>query len=166
LQLDIELATQLYRQKTSVFSSCKQLYIGMIQDRKELRNINQRVEKSFEELNQAIAGTGVWQGYWQSLLLSYVVATVVTLLNVVLSLPMAVLIARKRWGSGAATALDVLSNVPLIVPSIALGASMGIFWRNFAFVPEVALIIFSSINNVSVFRSHDGRGYRACDHGP
>jgi thiamine transport system permease protein len=97
-------------------------------------------------LNQAIAGTGVWQGYWQSLLLSYVVATVVTLLNVVLSLPVAVLIARKRWGAGASTALDVLSNVPLIVPSIALGASMSIFWRNFAFVPEVALIIFAHLS--------------------
>jgi len=97
-------------------------------------------------LNQAIAGTGVWQGYWQSLLLSYVVATVVTILNVVLSLPMAVLIARKRWGGGAATALDVLSNVPLIVPSIALGASMGIFWGYFAIVPEVALIIFAHLS--------------------
>jgi thiamine transport system permease protein len=97
-------------------------------------------------LNQAIAGTGVWQGYWQSLILSYVVATVATLLNAVLSLPMAVLIARKRWGSGASTALDVLSNVPLIVPSIALGASMGIFWRNFPLVPEVALIVFAHLS--------------------
>ncbi len=97
-------------------------------------------------LNQAISGTGVWQGYWQSLLLSYSVATIVTLLNVVLSLPMAVLIARKRWGAGASTALDVLSNIPLIVPSIALGASMSIFWQNFAFVPEIALIIFAHLS--------------------
>ena len=97
-------------------------------------------------LSQALAGTGVWQGYWQSLLLSYTVATIVTLLNVVLSLPMAVLIARKRWGAGVSTALDVLSNVPLIVPSIALGASMGIFWRNFKFIPEVALIIFAHLS--------------------
>jgi thiamine transport system permease protein len=97
-------------------------------------------------LDQAVAGTGVWQGYWQSLILSYAVATVVTLLNVVLSLPMAVLIARKRWGGGASTALDVLTNVPLIVPSIALGASMGIFWGYFASVPEVALIIFAHLS--------------------
>ena len=97
-------------------------------------------------LNQAIAGTGVWQGYWQSLLLSYFVATIVTLLNVLLSLPMAVLIARKRWGGKASTVLDVLSNVPLIVPSIALGASMAIFWKNFAFIPEVALIVFAHLS--------------------
>lgn len=97
-------------------------------------------------LNQAIAGSGVWQGYWQSLLLSYFVAATVTLLNALLSLPMAVLIARKRWGASASTTLDVLSNIPLVVPSIALGASMSIFWSNFAFVPEVALIIFAHLS--------------------
>ncbi len=97
-------------------------------------------------LSQAIAGVGVWQGYWQSLLLSYAIAAVVTLLNVLFSLPMAVLIARKRWGSGAATVLDVLSNVPLVVPSIALGASMAIFWKYFTFIPEVALIVFAHLS--------------------
>jgi len=97
-------------------------------------------------LNQTIAGVGVWQGYWQSLLLSYFVATMVTILNVLASLPMAVLIARKRWGATASTTLDVLSNVPMIVPSIALGASMSIFWGNFAFVPEIALIIFAHLS--------------------
>ena len=97
-------------------------------------------------LNEAIAGVGVWQGYWQSLLLSYFVATIVTVVNVFLSLPMAVLIARKRWGSGASTVLDVLSNIPLVVPSIALGASMAIFWSNFALIPEVALIAFAHLS--------------------
>jgi len=97
-------------------------------------------------LNQALAGAGVWQGYWQSLLLSYFVATIVTLLNVLASLPMAVLIARKRWGTTVSTSLDVLSNVPMIVPSIALGASMSIFWSNVPFIPEVALIIFAHLS--------------------
>jgi len=97
-------------------------------------------------LNQAFAGVGVWQGYWQSFLLSYFVATAVTVLNALVSLPMAVLIARKRWGSAASTTLDVLSNIPMIVPSVALGASMSIFWRNFAFIPEIALIIFAHLS--------------------
>jgi len=97
-------------------------------------------------LNQAVAGSGVWQGYWQSLVLSYFVAAMATALNVLASLPMAVLIARKRWGSTASTTLDVLSNIPMIVPSIALGASMSIFWRNFPFVPEIALIIFAHLS--------------------
>jgi len=97
-------------------------------------------------LNQAIAGIGVWQGYWQSLLLTYFVAATVTVLNALASLPMAVLIVRKRWGAGVSTTLDVLSNIPMIVPSIALGASMSIFWANFAFIPEVALIIFAHLS--------------------
>lgn len=97
-------------------------------------------------LNQAIAGSGIWQGYWQSLILSYVVATTATILNVLASLPMAVLISRKRWGKGPSTALDVLSNIPMIVPSIALGASMSIFWKNFAFIPEIALIVFAHLS--------------------
>jgi len=98
-------------------------------------------------LNQAVAGVGIWQGYWQSLFLSYSVAAIVTVLNAVLSLPMAVLIARKRWGAGASTLLDVLSNIPLVVPSIALGVSMTIFWKsNFAFIPEVALVIFAHLS--------------------
>jgi ABC-type spermidine/putrescine transport system permease subunit II len=70
----------------------------------------------------------------------------VTVLNALASLPMAVLIARKRWGATASTTLDVLSNVPMIVPSIALGASMSIFWSNFAFIPEIALIIFAHLS--------------------
>jgi ABC-type spermidine/putrescine transport system permease subunit II len=59
---------------------------------------------------------------------------------------MAVLIARRRAGKLASTVLDVLVNVPLIVPSIALGASMKFFWSNFAFIPEIVLLIFAHIS--------------------
>jgi ABC-type spermidine/putrescine transport system permease subunit II len=97
-------------------------------------------------LSQALSGTGIWQGYWQSLLLSYTLGAVVTLLNIFIGLPMAVLIARRRAGASTSTVLDVLVNVPLIVPSIALGASMKFFWSNFAFVPEIVLLIFAHLS--------------------
>jgi len=97
-------------------------------------------------LPKALSGTGVWQGYWQSLGLSYFVGALATLINTMIGLPMAVLIARKRAGMFSSTALDVLVNVPLIVPSIALGASMKFFWSNFAFVPEIALLVFAHIS--------------------
>jgi thiamine transport system permease protein len=80
-------------------------------------------------INQAITATGVWEGYWQSLVLSYFVGTIATILNVVLGLPMAVLIARRRIGTLSSTILDVLVNVPMIVPSIALGVSLNFFWH-------------------------------------
>jgi len=35
----------------------------------------------------------------------------------------------------------VLVNIPLIVPSIALGVSLSIFWKNFAVIPEIGLLI-------------------------
>lgn len=97
-------------------------------------------------LSDAIGGVGVWQGYWQSLGLSYLVAAIVTLLNVIVGLPMAVLIARKRVGKTLSGILDILVNVPLIVPSVALGASLGIFWRNFSSIPEIGLIIFAHLS--------------------
>jgi thiamine transport system permease protein len=97
-------------------------------------------------LNQAISGAGVWHGYWQSLILSYSVATVVTLLNSIMGLPMAVLIARRRSGATVSSTLDVLVNIPLIVPSIALGTSLSIFWKNFAFMPEIGLLIFAHLS--------------------
>ncbi len=93
-------------------------------------------------LNQAVTGAGIWQEYWQSLVLSYSVGAIATLLNVIAGLPMAVLIARKRLGTALSSILDVLVNIPLIVPSIALGISFSIFWKNFAFMPEIGLLIF------------------------
>ncbi len=40
--------------------------------------------------------------------------------------------------------LDILVNIPIVVPSIALGASMKFFWKEtFAFIPELALLILA-----------------------
>jgi ABC-type spermidine/putrescine transport system permease subunit II len=74
------------------------------------------------------------------------VAALATLINTLAGLPMAVLIARKRAGKKASTILDVFVNIPLIVPSVALGASMAFFWSNFAFIPEIALLVFAHIS--------------------
>jgi len=98
-------------------------------------------------LPEAIGGLGVWGDYWQSLSLSYFVGTVVTLLNVVIGLPMAIIIARRKIGNGPSAILDMLVNIPIIVPSVALGASLAIFWKeNFAFVPEIWLLIFAHLS--------------------
>ncbi len=97
-------------------------------------------------INQAITATGAWEGYWQSLVLSYFVGTIATILNVILGLPMAILIARRRIGTLSSTVLDVLVNVPMIVPSIALGISLSFFWKNFAFFPEIWLLILAHMS--------------------
>ena len=97
-------------------------------------------------INQAVMSVGIWQRYWQSLILSYSLGIVVTLLNTIVGLPMAVLIARRRLGTALSSILDVLVNIPLIVPSIALGVFLSIFWRNFAFIPEIGLLIFAHLS--------------------
>lgn len=97
-------------------------------------------------LPEALSGLGVWGEYWQSIALSYFVGVVATLINIVIGLPMAIIIARRKVGNGPSTVLDMLVNVPIIIPSVALGASLAIFWReNFAFMPEILLLIFAHL---------------------
>jgi len=98
-------------------------------------------------LPEALGGVGIWGDYWQSIALSYFVGAVVTLLNVVIGLPMAIIIARRKIGKGLTAVLDLLVNIPIIVPSVALGASLAIFWReNLAFIPEILLLIFAHLS--------------------
>ncbi|HXX87670.1 MAG TPA: ABC transporter permease subunit, partial [Candidatus Acidoferrum sp.] len=97
-------------------------------------------------LHSALFGVGVWSGFWQSLLLSYGLAAIVTVLNIIIGLPMAILIARKRLGALTSSVLDVLIMIPLIVPSIALGVSLKFFWtQTFPFFPEILLLIFAHL---------------------
>jgi thiamine transport system permease protein len=93
-------------------------------------------------LGQALSGSGVWSGYWQAMGLSYLIAFLATLLNVLTGLPMSILIARKRVGSVESTILDTAVNVPIIVPSIALGVSLSLFWSGLA-IPEFWILVLS-----------------------
>jgi ABC-type spermidine/putrescine transport system permease subunit II len=96
-------------------------------------------------LSAAVSGSGVWGNYWQSLLLSYLLGAIVTLIGFIVGLPMAILIARKKFGKTPSTVLDILVNIPLIVPSIALGVSLKFFWQSFAFMPEFLLLVFAHL---------------------
>ncbi|PIU59849.1 hypothetical protein COS86_02100 [Candidatus Bathyarchaeota archaeon CG07_land_8_20_14_0_80_47_9] len=99
-----------------------------------------------DTLPKSLSGAGVWGEYWQSLLLSYFLGAVVTILNVIIGLPMAIIVARRKLGVLPSAVLDVLVNVPLVVPSIALGVSLAIFWKaNFAFMPEMVVLIFAHL---------------------
>jgi ABC-type sulfate transport system permease component len=97
-------------------------------------------------LSAAFSGSGVWSDYWQSLLLSYGLGAIVTVLGFIIGLPMAILIARKKLGKSPSALLDILVNIPLIVPSIALGVSLKFFWKeSFPFMPEMLLLIFAHL---------------------
>ena len=98
-----------------------------------------------DSLSNAVTGLGIWQGYWQSLLLSYGLGAVVTLINIVLGLPTAILIARQKLGKFMSSVFDLLVNVPLVVPSIALGVSLGMFWKTSFALPDLILLIFAHL---------------------
>lgn len=97
-------------------------------------------------LNESLQRVGIWGDYWQGLVLSYTLAAIVTVLNIIIGLPMAIAIARRKFGSSQSAILDILVNIPLVVPSIALGFSLGIFWKQtFAFIPDLLLLIFAHL---------------------
>jgi len=98
-----------------------------------------------DTLQNALSSMGVWSEYWQSLFLSYSLGAIVTILNLIIGLPMAIIIARRKLGSLPSTILDILVNIPLIVPSIALGVSLRIFWKSFPTIPEMWLLIFAHL---------------------
>jgi len=94
-------------------------------------------------LQSAVSGTGIWSVYWQSVGLSYLIALIATSLNIATGLPVSILIARARGGKLVAGVLDTLVNIPIVVPSIALGVSIGIFWGGVTYIPEFWLLIFA-----------------------
>jgi thiamine transport system permease protein len=96
-------------------------------------------------LFQALSGTGIWASFWQSLFLSYGLAAIVTVLGIILGIPMAILLVRKTFGKWPSAILDNLINVPIIVPSIALGISLKFFWQGVPGIPAFLLLVFAHL---------------------
>jgi len=96
-------------------------------------------------LPKALSRDSHWGEYWQSLIRSYSLGAAVTFLNVLIGLPMAIIVARKRLGK-ASSAINVLVDIPIIVPSVALGVSLRFFWKEtLAFIPDILLLVFAHL---------------------
>ena len=89
----------------------------------------------------AISGRGVWGSFWTSLAISYVVGISATLMNLVVGFPMAVVIARRKLGKNITAFVDALVSVPITIPSVALGVSLGYFWAAFGNLPELWVLV-------------------------
>jgi thiamine transport system permease protein len=70
-----------------------------------------------------------WGMFTNGLLLSFGIASAATAVDLLLGIPLAVLIARGKFRR-LGNVLDTLVNIPYIVPSAALGLSLGFFYRN------------------------------------
>ncbi|RJS85632.1 iron ABC transporter permease [Candidatus Bathyarchaeota archaeon] len=95
-------------------------------------------------LSEAITGSGPWGEFWNSMALSYSIGILATLINVLSGLPIAVAIARRKAGR-LTPLLDALINIPIVVPSIALGVSLRFFWGGLGSIriPEYLILVLS-----------------------
>jgi thiamine transport system permease protein len=96
-------------------------------------------------LVDVFTGAGIWSSFWQSLLLSYGLGAIVTVLGIITGIPMAIFISRKTFGKLPSAIIDTLINVPIIVPSIALGVSLKFFWQGISGIPDFALLVFAHL---------------------
>ena len=71
---------------------------------------------------------------------SFLVAGVAVIVDIILGVPLSLYIARNRRGK-LANFLDGLVNVPLIIPTTALGFSLALFWGSFGAGDSMALVL-------------------------
>jgi thiamine transport system permease protein len=100
----------------------------------------------FQGLNIDILLTSEWILFFQSIIFSVVIASTATIVNVCLGVPMAIFITKKN--SRFSRIMDALVDIPYVVPSSALGFSVGLFWTTQIFFPanELFFVIMAHIS--------------------
>jgi len=68
-----------------------------------------------------------WASIWMNLLNSLSIAGIATLFNILIGIPLAFMIVRRKWGKFNSI-LDTIVDIPLTIPSSALGFSLFLFW--------------------------------------
>lgn len=71
---------------------------------------------------------------------SFLIAGTAVIFDIIFGIPLAMYISRNK-GSKLANLLDSLVNVPLIIPTTALGFSLALFWGSFGFGDGVGLLL-------------------------
>jgi len=93
-------------------------------------------------LGLALTASGPWKDFWSSMILSYSIGFIATLTNILTGLPIAIAIARWKFGK-ATPFIDALVNIPIVVPSVALGVSLSFFWSGLGLIPEFWVLVLS-----------------------
>jgi len=88
-----------------------------------------------------------WAYLWISLVNSFKIGFIVVLIDVAFAIPFALILVRRKWGRINGI-LDMILDVPLTIPSAALGFAVFLFWGpagiNLA-NPGVGMIIFTHL---------------------
>ena len=74
-----------------------------------------------------------------AILVSFVVGLIVTVVNLIFSMPLAMIVGRNMFNIGGI--LDTMNDVILLVPTSALGLSLSLFWKNFQFNEFLILVL-------------------------
>ncbi|MHC1590988.1 MAG: ABC transporter permease [Candidatus Helarchaeales archaeon] len=78
-------------------------------------------------INQVFIDSNKWAFLLVSLSNSLVIASITVVITLLIGIPMAYIIVRRNWGKFNAV-LDTLVDIPLVIPSAALGFSVFLFW--------------------------------------
>ncbi len=85
-----------------------------------------------------------WAYLWISLVTSFKVGFFVVLIDVVVAIPFALILVRRKWGKINGI-LDTILDIPLTIPSAALGFAVFLFWGPAGLHiadPGIGMIIF------------------------
>jgi len=83
------------------------------------------------------------QALMESLIISFIIGLVATGINLVLAIPLAYVISKNMFKAGGI--VDTMSDIILLVPTSALGLSLSLFWKNFAF-PELLILVLAHLS--------------------
>lgn len=81
-----------------------------------------------------------WGGLWDAIFYSFMVAGIVTFVDILLGVPLAIYIARNN-NTHFGRILDSLVNIPLIIPTTALGFSLGLFWGGQNIITNTTILV-------------------------
>lgn len=68
-----------------------------------------------------------WAYLWKSVINSFNIGFVVIFVDILIGIPFALILTREKWGK-VITFLDTILDIPLIIPSAALGFAVFLFW--------------------------------------
>lgn len=89
-----------------------------------------------------------WSTFYLSISFSFIIAGVATAIDLVFGIPMALFIVRGRMRR-LGRAMDVLVNIPYVVPSAALGISLTLFFTQQRLVPVPSLLFLVTLAHVA-----------------
>ncbi|MBA3045120.1 MAG: TOBE domain-containing protein [Candidatus Thermoplasmatota archaeon] len=113
-------------------------HVGPVMQNITLRDVDGTYLDSWEgELYLRAGNAKPMDLIWDAMKISFIIATIVTIIDFIAGLPMAWLMVRKDFRGKKY--LDILIDMPLAIPTAALGFSTALFWAVTPKIPGAGL---------------------------